>query len=35
MRTAKEMDDYSLEKGFSAADKSALKHFSLIKTIEA
>lgn len=31
MRTAKEMDDYSLEKGFSAADKSALKHFSLIE----
>lgn len=31
MRTAKEMDEYSLENGFSFSDKSALKHFSLIE----
>lgn len=31
MRTAKEMDDYSLENGFSFANKSALKHFLLIE----
>lgn len=31
MRTAKEMDEYSLSKGFSTANKSELKHFQLIE----